>query len=29
MLWGQQIKVYIDHKNLTRDALHLTSNRVY
>ncbi len=29
MLWGQQIKVYIDHKNLTRDALDLTSDRVY
>jgi hypothetical protein len=29
MLWGQQIKVYIDHKNLIRDALGLTSNRVY
>jgi hypothetical protein len=29
MLWGQDIKVYIDHKNLTRDALGLTSDRVY
>ena len=29
MLWGQQIKVYTDHKNLTRDALGLTSDRVY
>ena len=29
MLWGQQIKVYIDHKNLIRDALGLTSDRVY
>jgi hypothetical protein len=29
MLWGQSIKVYIDHKNLTRDALGLTSDRVY
>ena len=29
MLWGQQIKVYTDHKNLIRDALGLTSNRVY
>jgi hypothetical protein len=28
MLWGQSIKVY-DHKNLTRDALGLTSDRVY
>jgi hypothetical protein len=29
MLWGQQIKVYTDHKNLTRDGLGLTSDRVY
>ncbi len=29
MLWGQDIKVFIDHKNLTRDALGLTSDRVY
>jgi len=29
MLWGQSIKVYTDHKNLTRDALGLTSVRVY
>ena len=29
MLWGQLIKVYTDHKNLTRDALGLTSDRVY
>ncbi len=29
MLWGQDIKVYADHKNLTRDALGLTSDRVY
>jgi len=29
MLWGQQIKVYTDHKNLTRDALGLASDRVY
>ncbi len=28
MLWGQDIKVYADHKNLTRDALGLTSDRV-
>ncbi len=26
ILWGQHIKVYTDHKNLTRDALGLTSN---
>ena len=29
MLWGQPVKVYTDHKNLIRDALGLTSNRVY
>ena len=29
MLWGQDMKVYTDHKNLTRDALGLTSDRVY
>jgi hypothetical protein len=29
MLWGQDIKVYTDHKILTRDALGLTSVRVY
>jgi hypothetical protein len=29
MLWGQGIKVYTDLKNLTRDALGLTSDRVY
>ncbi len=29
MLWGQRIKVYTGHKNLTRDALGLTSDRVY
>jgi hypothetical protein len=29
MLWGQDIKVYTSHKNLTRDALGLTSDRVY
>jgi hypothetical protein len=29
MLWGQQIKVYTDHKNLTRDGIGLTLDRVY
>ncbi len=30
MLWGQSIKVLTtDHKNLTRDVLDLTSDRVY
>jgi hypothetical protein len=29
MLWGQQIKVFTDHPNLMRDALGLTSDRVY
>ncbi len=29
MLWIQTIKVYTDHKNLTQDALGLTSDRVY
>ena len=29
VMWGQQIKVYTNHKNLIRDALGLTSNRVY
>jgi hypothetical protein len=29
MLWGQDIKVYRDHNNLTRDALGITSDRVY
>jgi len=28
MLWGQGINVYTDHKNLTRDSLGLTSDRV-
>ena len=29
MLQGQTIKVYTDHKNLTQDALGLTSDRIY
>ncbi len=29
MLWEQEIKVFTDHKNCTRDALGLTSDRVY
>ncbi len=29
MLWGQDIKVYTDNKNLKRDALGFTSDRVY
>ena len=29
MLWGQQIKMYTDHKNLVRDDLGLTCDRVY
>ncbi len=29
MLWGQDIKVYTAHNNFTRDALGLTSDRVY
>jgi hypothetical protein len=28
MLWGQRINVYTDHKNLTRDGIGLTSDRV-
>jgi hypothetical protein len=28
MLWGQRINVFTDHKNLTRDGLGLTFNRV-
>jgi hypothetical protein len=29
MLWGQQLTVYTNHKNLMQDALGLTSNHVY
>jgi hypothetical protein len=29
MLWGQSFKVYTGYKNLTRDAIGLTANRVY
>ena len=29
MLWGQRIKVFTEHKNLVRDALGMTSDRVY
>ncbi len=29
MLWGQNIKVFIDHANLMRVALGLTLDRVY
>jgi hypothetical protein len=29
MRWGQSIKVFTDHKNLSRDALGLTCDRVY
>jgi hypothetical protein len=29
MLWGQSVKIFTDHKNLTRDALGLTSDIVY
>jgi hypothetical protein len=29
MLCGQSIKVYTDHANLIRDALGMTSDRVY
>jgi hypothetical protein len=28
MLWGQQLNVYTNHKNLTREGLGLTSHRV-
>jgi hypothetical protein len=29
MLWGQTIKVYTNHKNLTQDALGLAFDRVF
>ncbi len=29
MLWGKNIKVFTNHTNLMRDALGLTSDRVY
>jgi len=29
MLWGQRIKVFIDHKHLIQDALGFTSDHVY
>ncbi len=29
MLWGQTLKVFTDHKNLTQHTLGLTSDRVY
>ena len=29
MLWGKRLKVFTDHNNLVRDALGLTSDRVY
>ncbi len=29
MVWDQSIKVYTDHANLIRDALGMTSGRVY
>ena len=29
MLWGQQLTVYTDHKNLMQDALGLTCNWVF
>jgi hypothetical protein len=29
LLWGQKLVVYTDHQNLMRDALGLTSDRVY
>ena len=29
MLWGQKIKIYTDHKNLEKDGLSMSSDRVY
>jgi hypothetical protein len=29
MLWGQQLTIYTDHKNLMQDALGLTADWVY
>ncbi len=29
MLWGQQIMVYTDHKNLMQETESLTSDQVY
>ena len=29
MIWGQQLTVYTDHKNLMQDALGLTSDLLY
>jgi hypothetical protein len=29
MLWGQEFRVYTDHKNLMQDPLGLTSDQVY
>jgi hypothetical protein len=29
MLWGKSFEVFTDHRNLTRDAFDLTSDRVY
>jgi hypothetical protein len=29
MLWGQQLTVYTDHKNLMQNTLGLTSDQVY
>ncbi len=29
MLWGQQLTIYTNHKNVIQDALGLTSDQVY